>query len=166
MIYWQWFGSEQPDARKVLATWAAKRIWPDGSKDLAWFGEQLCLGVFDGDDVIAVMVYHNYEPEAGVIEISGAALSARWLTRPVLTEMYRYAFEEVGVQLVVQRTPAENGRLLSILRRLGFEFYRIPRLRGRDRDETICTLTDDAWLNSRFSQKDRIVGKTKSSKAA
>ena len=151
MIHWRWFGSDEPDVRTALAYWAASKIWPEGDRDLQWFGENLVMGVFENSDPIAAVVYHNWEPNAGVIEISGASTAPRWLTRSVLREMYRYAFEEVGVQMVVQRTPAENERLLRILNRVGFKFYRIPRLRGRELDEMVCTLTDDDWKRSKFA---------------
>lgn len=169
MIYYHWFGENDPEKRDICAKWAARIIWPDGEKDLRYFGEQLCLAVFDDDELIAVMVYHNYEPDAGVIEISGAALTSGlryWLTHDVLAEMYRYPFMELGVQMVVQRTPAENARLLRLLKRLGFSFYTIPRLRGRDKDEVICTLTDDFWQSNRLIPKEKHNGKAKGSKAA
>jgi hypothetical protein len=92
--------------------------------------------------LIAGLVYHNWDPEAGTIEISGAALPGHfWLTRPTLARMYQYPFLQCNCQMVVQRTPADNERLLYILARYGYSFVTVPRLLGRDRDCVVCTLT-------------------------
>lgn len=155
MINWAWYGSNNPKERAFLSKWAAEIIWP-GGRDLRYFGEQLCLAVADGTELIAVVVYHNYEPEAGVIEMSGAAKTEGlryWMSYDVLREMYRYPFEECGVQLVVHRVASDNKRLLRLLGRLGFDFYEIPRLRGRGKNEMVCTLSDDAYQDNEIFRK-------------
>ena len=150
MIHWQWFGSEKPGEKAYIARWAADIIWPNKEEDIQYFGEQVTLGVFRDSTLIGAAIYHNWNPQFGVIEISGAATDSRWLTRSVLREMYRYPFEQLGCQMVVQRTPATNERLLGILARLDFDFIEIPRLRGRNEAETVCTLTDDAYKAGKF----------------
>lgn len=112
------------------------------------------IGVVDGERLIAGIVYHNYDPEAGIIEISGAALpKSRWLTRNTLAVMYGYPFLQCHCQMVVQRTPADDERLLAILARYGFMFVPIPRLFGRERDGVACLLTYEDWIDSRFNRK-------------
>lgn len=128
-----------------LAAWCANqigftRIW-DHCKALA---------VFDGEELIAVVIYHDWNPEAGVIEISAASTSKRWLTRKVLHEIFAYPFDRLEYQMVVARVSpnnqTDNGRgTTRIFRAYGFDEYRIPRLRGRNEDEIIFTLTDDKW---------------------
>lgn len=108
------------------------------------------LGVFDGPNLSAVMVYHNWYPKEGVIEISGAAVDRKWLTRRVLFEMFSYPFDRLGCQLVVMRVSPNNkmtnGRgVRRMLKAYGFNEYLIPRLRGRHEDEIIFTLADDHW---------------------
>lgn len=103
------------------------------------------MAVYDGQQLLAVMVYHNWDPGAQVIEISGAAETPRWLTRPVLRAMYHYPFALLGCQMVVQRNSAKNHRLNSMLDRLGFTGHVIKRLRGRDEDEIVFTLTREEW---------------------
>ena len=71
---------------------------------------------------------------AGIIEISGAALPGHyWMTRETFRQMYQYPFLVCGCQMVVQRTPAEDERLLYMLLRYDYTLHRIPRLFGRDR---------------------------------
>lgn len=112
------------------------------------------LGIVDDEgQLIAGLVYHNWNPESAVIEISGAADNPRWLTRPVLHDMFSYPFQQIGVQMVVMRVSEKNKRLHRILKAYGFDDYRIPRLRGRNEAEMIYTLTDDAWRSSAFERK-------------
>jgi hypothetical protein len=116
------------------------------------------MGVFDEKTLIAVILYNNYQPEAGVIEFHGAATDKRWLNRKTLWEMFSYPFVTLGCQLVVTRNSERNemwnGRgLHRLLKAYGFEDYRIPRLRGRDEDEIIFTLTDDDWRLNGFHKE-------------
>lgn len=117
------------------------------------FGRCQCMGVVDeGHRLIAGVVYHNYDPGAGVIEISGAALTPRWLTRKTLMLMHAYPFMEVGAQMVVMRVPAENTRLLRQLASYGYVFIRVPRMLGRGRDGVLATLTYEDWIENRFNR--------------
>jgi hypothetical protein len=94
------------------------------------------IGVLDGDGkLIAGIVYHNWDPDAGIIEISGAAVPRKqWLTRETIKRMYSYPFHVCDCQMVVQRTPADDGRLLGMLAAYGYELTPLPRMFGRDRD--------------------------------
>lgn len=106
--------------------------------------------VNDANTIIAVMVFYDYDKDAGVIQISGAADTPRWLTRPILKEMFGYAFNEVGCQAVVMRVDPDNTRLHRILTAYGFTMHRLPRLRGRDKDECLFVLYDDVWRGNGF----------------
>lgn len=120
------------------------------------------IGVVKGDrfssqgqwQLIAGIVYHNYDPEAGIIEISGAALPGKaWLSRETLRRIFQYPFLQCGCQMVVQRTPADDERLLGVLARYGYTFIPFPRLFGRERDGVICHLTREAWEANKFNQR-------------
>ncbi|WP_367727351.1 GNAT family N-acetyltransferase [Agrobacterium radiobacter] len=136
--------------RVMLSKWVADLIWPGKLRD---FGNCQALAVFENGDLIAGMIYHNYEPEAGVIEISGAGTSKRWLTRETLRKMFAYPFEECDCQAVVMRVDPDDAPLRRMLTAYGFELYVIPRLRGRDKDENVFLLTDDAWVSNKFNRK-------------
>jgi RimJ/RimL family protein N-acetyltransferase len=141
------FDDEQIEAH--LALWAARRIWPDRDdvwRDLA--AKARVMAVYEDNHLLAVMVYHNWDPKAGVIEISGAAESPRWLTRQTLHSLYSYPFDALGCQLVVQRNAASNKRVNRILKKLGFHPVTVPRLRGVNEDEIIWTLTVEDWRAS------------------
>ncbi len=116
------------------------------------FGKCSTLGVVHKGKLIAGLVYHNWNPESSVIEISGAATNPRWLTKPVLHAMFAYPFDQLNVQLLVMRVSENDKRLRRMLRAYNFIRYRIPRLRGRDEAEIIYTLSDDDWRENRFER--------------
>jgi hypothetical protein len=112
------------------------------------------IGVIDERGVlIGGLVFHNYEPEAGIIELSGASITPRWFTRETLARMFQYPFLQVGVQMLVQRVPADDERQLRQLAQGNYAFIKIPRLFGRERDGVLCMLTREAWENSKFSRR-------------
>ena len=139
---------------EVVAQFVAQMI-PHVREYSNSMGNCKTIGVIDGDGkLIAGLVYHNYDPVAGHIEITGAALpKSRWLTRETIRRMYSYPFEQIGVQMVVQRTPADNEALLDQLARGGFMFVHWPRLYGRDRDGVICLLTAEEWARDPLHQR-------------
>jgi RimJ/RimL family protein N-acetyltransferase len=134
----------------LLSRWVAELIWPGQKRD---FGNCQGLAVVEGDQLIAGMIYHNWEPASGVVEISGASTTKRWLNRETLRVMFHIPFRDWECQAVVMRVSDHDKPLHRILKAYGFEHYRIPRLRGRDEGENVFILTDDAWRTNRFNKK-------------
>lgn len=108
--------------------------------------------MIEDETLIAGMIYHNFEPDAGVVEISGAGTSKRWLTKETLRVLFQIPFKDWGCQAVVMRVSDHDEALHSILTRYGFERYKIPRLRGRDESENVFVLTDEAWASNKFNR--------------
>lgn len=106
----------------------------------------------NGDDVAAVLIFHNWHPEAGVIEVSAVAGNPKWTQRGVLKEAFDYIYGRLGCQMAVARCDVSNGRVRRLWKAFGASEHIIPRLRGRNADEAILTLTDDAWRASRFAR--------------
>ena len=138
----------------LLSRWVAELIWPGKARD---FGNCQGLAVVEKGDLIAGVIYHNYEPDAGIVELSGAGTTRRWLTKETLRVMFQIPFTDWGCQAVVMRVADDNEYLHSILGRVGFERYRIPRLRGRDEAENVFVLTEEAWRGNKF-MKGRKIG--------
>ncbi len=135
--------------RQILARWVAEIIWPGAGRD---FGNCQGLAVMEDGERICGVIYHNYEPNAGVIEISAGSTSKRWLTRETLRVMFSYPFEEAGCQVIVMRCDPDDAALRRMLLAYGFELYVLPRLRGRDKHENVFILTDDAWASNKFNK--------------
>lgn len=120
------------------------------------FGNCTTIGIVEGNMLIAGLVYHEFNPDAGTIEISGAAVPGHyWLTRETLKRMYQYPFLGCRCQMVVQRVPAEDERQLRMMAVFGYSFIRIPRALGRDRDGVLCLLTYEDWCGNKFNKRFR-----------
>jgi RimJ/RimL family protein N-acetyltransferase len=108
------------------------------------------MAVTDDDRLIAGVLYNNWHPDTGVIELHAASTDKRWLTRPVLKAMFAYPFDGIGCQMCVLRVSEHNKPMIRIAKAYGFKEHVIPRLRGRNESEHILTLTDDDWRVNRF----------------
>jgi RimJ/RimL family protein N-acetyltransferase len=119
------------------------------------FGPNIkAMGIIDDGDLIAGMVYHHWDPDAGVIEMSGAAIPGKqWLSRETLRRMYVYPFRDCACQMVTMRVAADNERLLRQLAALNYSFIKIPRLLGRDRDAVCCLLTYEDWVGNKINRR-------------
>jgi hypothetical protein len=140
----------RPDLNRAIADFVSERLWGEPGR----FARTSTLGVFDRGALIAGAVYHNWEPASGVIEMSAASLTPRWLTKPVLDRLFEIPFQRWSCQLVVMRVSERNRRLTRLLHRYGFASVYVPRLRGRDEAELIFTLADDVWRAHRLTRKD------------
>lgn len=133
---------------KVVAEWIAARLGQTGFA--GYF--MSAIGVVENGELVGATAFHNYYPNEGVIEMTSASASSRWLTRGMIKAIFTYVFDYLGCQMVVMRVSANNSRMLNIGNRFGFNSYTIPRLRGKSEDEVIFTLTDDQWRDSKFKR--------------
>ena len=110
------------------------------------FGDKIMsLGMLSNERMVAGVVYHNYNPERGTIELSGAAAGERVYPRTAIRLMHCYPFVDAKCQMIIMQIAADNARLLRQLKALGYKRVTVERLFGRDRDGVVATLTDDAW---------------------
>lgn len=134
---------------QIFSKWAADRL--EGC-ERGWGGDCVTMRVY-GRDLLAVVVFHNWNPESAVIEMSAVSESKRWLSRPVLYAMHDYAFNQAGAQMTVLRVAENNMTMRRIAKAYDYTETLIPRLRGRNEAEAILTLTDDDWARSRFHKR-------------
>jgi len=117
----------------------------------AGFGNCTGIGVINNDGLlVGGMVYSGYDPIAGTIEMSGAAINKRWLTKKTLYAFFEYPFEQINCQMVFMRNAATQASLHRMLRAYGFEEFLIKRMYGREEDGHLWTLTDDDWKQNKF----------------
>lgn len=117
------------------------------------FSSYCSLAVHDRGRIIAGVLFHNYHPREGVIELSAGAVDRRWMTRPVLKAIFAVPFDIFHCQLAVIRVSERNQVMLDIAHGLGFTGYLIPRLRGRDHGEWVMTLTEEDWRAHRINKR-------------
>jgi hypothetical protein len=139
----------------------------------AWHGREMppmmaTIGVIDKDGhLVAGILYNNYDKQAGVIEMSGAALpGARWLTRETMWRAYQYPFLQLDCQMVVNRVPADDKSQLRQLIAFNYAPTLLPRMLGRDRDLVVCRLTREAWEANKFNRKRDVLHVATTEKAA
>lgn len=143
-----WLHPRDGGAYEAVARFLADRIgeYPNG-----WQVGTI-MAVAKDDRIVAAVLFHNWQPRNGVIEISGASDDGRWLSRALLFDLFDYAFNQMGAQAVVACMDA--GRPLTrIFEAYGFRRYDIPRLRGRDKAETVMVLGDDDWKANGFHKE-------------
>lgn len=128
-----------------MADWVAQRIPACGRG----FGDCRAFGVFRDEEVIAGVVFHNWSPEFGTIEMSAASESRRWLTRPILHKIFAYPF---GFCQMVFAQHSTDNPARRIWQRLGADEHLIPRLHGPDTVAAIATLTKEAWTAGPYYQ--------------
>jgi hypothetical protein len=118
------------------------------------FGAYRAIGILNKqDELIAGAVYHNFIPEAGVIEGSAAALPGhRWVTRQTLQVLYDFPFRICRCQMVRHVVRGSDLRSQRALAAVGCMHVTIPRLFGRNEDGVYCLLTVEAWTSSRFNK--------------
>lgn len=116
------------------------------------FGECQAVGFLDGEGkLVAGVVYHQYQPEQGVMEISAASTCRNWLNRARLAEIFDYPFR-IGCRLVVARIGEHNARARRIWRSLGSDEYVIPALRSPQEAEVIYVLSAENWRTGKFRE--------------
>src|SRR5262245_3401366 len=110
----------------------------------------MTIGVLDRATLIGGVIYNNWHPQYGTVEMTAAATSPRWLSRDTLWKIYEYPFLTLKCQLVTAHTPTDNIALLDQLERLGYEGVELPRMFGRDRGCMACWLTAERWMSQRY----------------
>jgi len=124
-------------------------------------------GIVDAQGrLVAGWVWHNWSPEAEIIEFSGASTTPKWMTRAILHQLFSYPFEQLDCQMIVTRNSEFNTRLHRQLNVFGFDRFDIPRLFGRDEGGVVWTLTVEAWRASKYYKKDPCNGQKISTRAA
>jgi len=139
---------DDPEFNKAVGDFVSNIIYGEA----AHIANYCSMAVVDEGTVIAGVLYNNYYPKHGVIEMHAGSLDRRWLTRLVLRSMFSHAFDAFRCQLCVLRVSEHNKSMLRIAKAYGFNEYVIPRLRGRDEAEHILTLSDDDWRANRFNR--------------
>ena len=101
-----------------VAAWVSARIpYAYGER----FETSVAIGVIDGQDLIAGVVYHDWNPNYRTMQVSMAASSARWARRGVIRALLSYPFEQAGAQKLWAMMAASNERALRFNLGIGFK---------------------------------------------
>ncbi len=131
----------------VVAQWVADRIpGVDG------FGPCAALGVVDTqDNLVAGVVFHDYQPQYANIQVSFASERADWLTPRLLRSILSYPFQQLGVARITTLTPKRNRAARQFLRKFGFFHEGTIRKGFGDDDAIVSGLLKTEWLEHRLN---------------
>lgn len=102
-----------------VAAWVAAHI--PQMQDSLGFGPCAAIGVLDAKGApMGGVVFHNYQPTFRTIDLSGAAVSARWLTRRIVHDILAYPFEQLDCLRISSITAKRNHQARAVLEKLGF----------------------------------------------
>lgn len=100
-----------------IPEWVAERI-----PHVSDFGPCAGLGVVsDSGKVMAGVVYNNWMPEFGTIELSMAADSPMWARKVTIAGLLAYPFVQLGAFKVWTATPIGNEAALRVNEKIGFK---------------------------------------------
>lgn len=138
---------DRPDA---VQRFVERNILPPGSPG---FGAAYGIGfATETEGFVAGVVFHNWDPPTGVVELSAFATRHDWLNRDRLRMIYDYPFDHLGCRLAVARHSEHNKEARRIWRALGASETRLPQMRADDEDEILAALHADTWRKSKFKR--------------
>lgn len=102
-----------------VADWVAQRIPHLRGPG---FGACRAIGVIsDQGEMLAGVVYHDFQAAYETIQLSMAADSPRWAKRGVIRGLLHYPFEQVGIHKLWTATPHTNTRAIKFNKGVGFK---------------------------------------------
>jgi len=99
-----------------IAAWVADHI-----PHVTDFGPCEAIGILTGNRLIAGVVYHDYQPMFGTIQLSMAAISPMWARQETIAGLLQYPFLQLGVYKVFTATPIDNIMALRVNTHIGLK---------------------------------------------
>lgn len=128
---------------EAVAAWVARQIPHVGPRG---FGPCRALAVVCGDRPLAGFVLHDYQPEAGTIQISMAAVSPLWAKPDTIRGLLAVPFVQYGCFKVWTCIPHDNERAIRFNEGIGMKSEATLRHQfGRGRHARIFGMTAPEW---------------------
>lgn len=117
------------------------------------FEQSQAIGVELRGELVAGVVYHDYRPPVGDIQLSVAASTPRWATRTIICELLAYPFEQLRCRRLTATVRGDNLRALRFDRGIGFTVEgRMRDYYGNGVDSIILGMLRDEWLTGRYGR--------------
>lgn len=84
------------------------------------FGPCEAIGVVENDKLIAGIVYHDFQPKFGTVQLSMAAINPRWAKKQNIKDLLSIPFEQFECQKIWTLTPIKNEKALKVNIHIGF----------------------------------------------
>lgn len=138
-----------------VADWVAARIpQVDKGED---FGPCAAIGIVNStDELIGGWVFHTYHPRFRSIEISAASAGVRWVSPTILSGLFAYPFDDLGVKRVAMVTTRQNKQARACILKMGFKFEGIARSAFGGSDGAAYSLLVQEWRRSPLNVANRV----------
>lgn len=100
---------------REIAGWVTERL-----PHVNDFGDCRAIGVISGGQLIAGVVYNEYQEQYGTIAVSVAADTPRWAAKGIIRAMLHYPFQQLNVNKVWSAMMHTNERAIRFNKGLGF----------------------------------------------
>ena len=134
----------------IVSNWVAARVPHVG---LRGFGPCVAIGIVDSNEQpIGGVVYNNYQPQYGSIDISCASITPRWLTKRMIRGIFAYPFDQLKVGRVTAVTPRKATSPRRFLEQFGFKLEGLVRRGFGTDDAVVYGLLVEEWQKTRWMQ--------------
>lgn len=141
-----------------VAHWVAERI-PHAAVRIPYydrgqvFGPSAAIGVVNGaGDMVAGVVYHNYDPFVRSIEVSMASTTRMWARPDVVRSLLRYIFVQANCLRCTAVTPRSATSPRRFLEGIGFKREGSIRRGFGSENALVYGLLADEWAAGRFRE--------------
>ena len=113
---------EQGRIGRQLAEWAVARmphVGPGLAENCVAVG--MASGPTTADTIWGVVLFHNFDPVHGLVEMSAASADPRWAQRRVLIDVLSVPFVQYGCRKIYVTIPSTNARALKFNEGIGFK---------------------------------------------
>ena len=130
-----------------LAAWAAQRIPHVGD---AGFGPCWAVGVASAGVLEAVVVFHDWQPRTGTVQLSMASASPRWVSKPLVGRILGLAFVRPWLSGEVRKVwvaiPSTAARVVAFNEALGLRREAVLRHHAGDGVHVVvCSILKREW---------------------
>lgn len=111
------------------------------------------LGVVRGQMLLGGVVFHNFRPDEGLIEESGAFSRADWIRPSTLRHLFSYPFTQLGCANLITITGRKNVKARKMNEFLGFRLVGIIHRKNEDAALYEMPRKNCRWLKDKANGK-------------
>lgn len=138
---------------EAVCRWVAAHIPQMVRRGLTGFGLATAIGVVNSQgELIGGVVYHNWQPAFGNIELSFASTTPRWLTKTLITQLLAYPFYQLDCIRITAVTPRKAASARAFLDQFGFAREGVHWRAFRDDDAITSCLKRKDWERHRYNR--------------
>lgn len=112
--------------------------------------------VTDGEQMAAGVVFNNYIPDDGTIQVHLAACNPLWTRGTIVRDILAYPFDKLQVNKVWGATPIDMVQVLEVNRKMGFTREAVLRYHVRGKHAVITGLLRKEYLRKYWPERTRV----------